>query len=110
MHIFVELWNVRQAWLDLPQADRVAYVEGVGGAMGELAEAGIECICWSHVDDADYPSGHKFMAVWKMPDQSAVELFEKTVEGAGWYNYFEQVNARGALQTPQEVLGDLIGL
>ncbi len=110
MYIFVELWNVKQAWLDMSQEDRGAYVNGVGGAMEELAKAGVECLCWTHVDNKDYLSGHDYIAVWKMPDEATVELFEKTVEGAGWYNYFEQVNARGVMDTPQDVLGHLVGL
>lgn len=110
MYLFVELWNVRQAWLDLSTDERQAYANGVGGAVGQLLEAGIEIIGWSKLDVAEYPSGYVYMAVYKMPSLAAVELFEKTVSEAGWYNYFEQINARGTLESPVDVLGQLVAL
>jgi len=30
------------------------------------------------------------------------------VEGAGWYTYFDQVNAMGNASGPQEVIGKMI--
>jgi len=39
-----------------------------------------------------------------------VKLFEDTVEQAGWYNYFEQVNAKGKLATPEEIIGQIMNL
>jgi hypothetical protein len=32
------------------------------------------------------------------------------VEQAGWYSYFEQVNARGAMSTPEEIIGQIMNL
>jgi hypothetical protein len=45
-----------------------------------------------------------------MPDEKAVKLFEDTVEQAGWYNYFEQVNAGGKLSTPDDIIGQIMKL
>ena len=36
--------------------------------------------------------------------------FEEIVEGAGWYNYFEQVNVMGEEQTPQDVLPEMMAV
>lgn len=111
MHIFVELWNARPEWLALSEEERGSYMQQVGAGMGELAKAGIEVVCWAVNDpDTSHRCGYQYIAVWKMPDASAVKLFEETVEQAGWYNYFEQVNARGRLATPEDVIGHIMKL
>jgi len=109
MHIFVELWNPRPEWLALSEKERGDYMQQVGAGMGELAAAGIEVVGWAVNDpDTSHRYGYQYLAVWKMPDASRVRLFEETVEQAGWYNYFEQVNARGTLATPEEVIGRIM--
>ncbi len=45
-----------------------------------------------------------------MPDKGLVQQFEETVEQAGWYKYFDQINARGELGTPESVIGDMVNL
>ncbi|MGZ3914987.1 MAG: DUF6616 family protein, partial [Flavisolibacter sp.] len=42
------------------------------------------------------------------PNREAAQGFEKMVEGAGWYNYFDQVNVMGNAGSPQEVIGQMI--
>jgi hypothetical protein len=111
MHIFVELWNARPEWLALSDEERGNYMQQVGAGMGELAKAGIEVVTWAVNDpDTSHRCGYEYLAVWKMPDSKAVKLFEETVEQAGWYNYFEQVNAGGAMSTPEEIIGRLMNL
>jgi hypothetical protein len=106
MHVFVELWNARPEWLALSGQERDEYLRQVGAGMQELAKAGIEAVCWAANDpDTSHRCGYQYLAVWKMPDEKAVKLFEDTVERAGWYRYFEQVNARGPFATPDEILG-----
>jgi len=39
-----------------------------------------------------------------------VKEFEKVVEAAGWYNYFDQVNVSGEAQTAQEIIGKMVEL
>ena len=76
-----------------------------------LDKAGIEVVSWAENDpDTSHRCGYQYLAVWKMPDEKAVKLFENTVEQAGWYNYFEQVNARGAMSTPEEIIGRIMNL
>jgi hypothetical protein len=36
--------------------------------------------------------------------------FEAIVEGAGWYNFFDQVNVSGSPMTPEEVIGKMLEL
>lgn len=111
MHVFVELWNARPEWLALSRQERGDYMQQVGNGMQELARAGIEVICWAANDpETPHRCGYQFVAVWKMPDDKAVRLFEETVEQAGWYDYFEQVNARGRLSSPEEIIGRILEL
>jgi len=112
MYIFVEIWNVKPAWLALEQSQRAEYMQNVGSAIQSLSEQGIELISWSKRDsDTPYASKYQYFAVWKMPNQDAVTTFENAVEGAGWYNYFEQENLRGQFEaTPGPVNTELISL
>jgi hypothetical protein len=111
MHIFVELWNARPEWLALSEQERGNYMQEVGAGMEELARAGIEVVCWAANDpDTAHRCGYAYLAVWKMPDEKAVKLFEETVERAGWYDHFDQVNARGTFSTPEEIIGRIMNL
>ncbi len=111
MHVFVELWNARPEWRALSEEERGNYMQQVGAGMGELARAGIEVVCWAANDPhTSHRCGYDYLAVWKMPDEKAVKLFQETVEQAGWYDYFEQVNAGGAMSTPEEIIGRIMQL
>ena len=50
------------------------------------------------------------MAIWTFPNQEAADGFQQLVEGAGWYNYFEQVNIMGEENSAQKIIGQLIQL
>jgi uncharacterized protein (TIGR02246 family) len=112
-HLYVELWNPTQAWLDLSPEDRKAYFTKVGGEIQKLTGAGVEVLGFA-VNDNDketpHRSDHRYVAVWEMPSKEQVKMLEDSVSQAGWYNYFEQVNARGKLVSPPTALEDMISL
>lgn len=112
MHLYVELWNARPEWLALSIDERENYISKVGPGIKKLNEAGVELVGFA-LNDPDTPhrSDHRYLAVWKMPDgESQVNLLEETLEEAGWHEYFEQVNARGALVDPSVALRDMVQL
>lgn len=110
-HLYVELWNAKQAWLDLNTAERQAFFTKVGGEIKKLTEAGIEVLGFAVNDEeTPYRSEHRYIAVWKMPSKEHVEMLENSVSQAGWYDYFEQVNARGELIPPPVALEDMVKL
>ena len=111
MYLYIELWKARPAWLALSQGERATYMAQLGPGIEGLLQAGIEIVGWA-VSDADTPyrADYQYLAAWKMPDRSAVQLLEQTVAQAGWYGYFEQVNARGELVSPGVVIGDMVSL
>ena len=109
MKMYIELWKAKQAWTDLSQEERGNYMTQLGPAIQQLVESGVEIINWGAIDKTTYNKvDYDFFAVWKFPSQESAESFEKLVEGAGWYNYFDQVNAMGNPTTAQEVIGQLI--
>lgn len=111
MYLYVELWKAKPTWMALPQQQRGEYMAQLGPAIAGVLGAGVELVGWAVAnDDTPYPADFRYIAVWKMPNEGHVRQFEKTVEGAGWYNYFEQVNARGELTPPDPVIGDMINL
>ena len=110
MHLYVEAWKARPAWLALPPAERERFMATVGQAIGNQLAAGCELVGVT-VNDAAVPRGadYPYMAVWKMePDH--VPAFEDTWERVGWHTYFEQVNLRGALVDPDTFAAHQVGL
>ena len=111
MKMYIELWKATQAWIDLSKEERGNYMSQLGPAIQQLVESGVEIINWGAIDSNTYNKvDYDFFAVWKFPSQESAESFEKLVEGAGWYNYFRQVNAMGNPVTAEEVIGQLINM
>ena len=111
MKMYLELWNATPAWKELSQEERGNYMGQLGPAIQQLMESGVEIISWGFNDaDTFKRAGYDFFAVWKFPDEQTAQGFEKMVEGAGWYTYFEQVNVMGDASTPQDIIGKMIGM
>jgi len=111
MKYYIEGWNAKQAWLDLDQEQRGAYMAQLGPSIQQMAEQGVEIISWGLNDpDTDHRLPFDFFAIWKFPSDEMAKTFEGVVNGAGWYNYFEQQNIKGNPASPQDVIGHLIGL
>jgi hypothetical protein len=73
--------------------------------MQELTSTGIELLGFAVTDaDAPYGTDYPYMAVWRVPSLELARHFESSVQATGWHDYFEQVNARGELQPPAQVL------
>lgn len=109
MHTFIELWNPTDRWRELSAEERKAFMEGVGQGMEQLSAAGVETLGWGSMDGGiDAPAPYRYFAIWRAPDAHGIEVMQAAVAESGWYDLFEQVNAGGALQTPDEVIADLI--
>lgn len=110
-HLYVELWTPKQTWLDLSKEERQEYFNKVGGEMQKLANEGIKVLGFAINDkETPYRSKHQYVAVWQMPSKKHVEMLEESVSQTGWYNYFEQVNARGELIPPPVALENMLRL
>lgn len=111
MITYIELWKAKQDWLDLSQEERGNYMTALGPAIQQLTENGVQILSWGKNEASTFARGdYDYFAVWSFPNQESAGQFEKMVEGAGWYNYFDQVNVMGNTDSPQAVIGQLIGL
>lgn len=103
MYLYVELWKARPAWLALSREQRGAWMDGLLTGLQEQLRSGVEVLGFARSDaDTPLPAGYDFVAAWRMPSKAAAERFERFVEGAGWHDYFEQVNARGRTMETEE--------
>lgn len=111
MITYIELWKAKQAWHDLPKEERGTYMTALGPAIQKMMENRVQIVSWGVNDSSTFSKAdYDYFAVWTFPDAEAAKDFEKVVEGAGWYNYFDQVNAMGTAGSPQEVIGKMIAL
>lgn len=110
MKLFLEMWKPKQQWLEMSREERAEYIEGIGPSIEGLLEAGVELVgIGLNDEDTDQRADYGFWAVWRMPEELVPE-FEKTVREDGFYDYFEQINARGEARPPEEVFERLVGL
>ena len=111
MKTYIELWKAKPAWHDMSQQERGDYMNQLGPAIQGLLDSGVKIISWGINEDSTFKKAdYDFFGVWEFPDEAAVKPFEELVEGAGWYNYFEQINVCGTASTPDEVIGKMISL
>ena len=109
MYLYVELWRVRPAWLELSQADRKSWMDKLLAGLQQQLQSGVEAVgLVSNDGDTPHSSGYDFLAVWKMPNKEAAQQFEDFVEDSGLHEYFEQVNTRGQMAEMEEVVSALL--
>ena len=98
MHLYIELFTAKDAWLELGPEQREAYVQQVGSSMQGVLDAGAELVGSGTTDPGtSQHAGFDYFAVWKLPNAEVVREFEEGIERDRWYDYFEQVNASGEL-------------
>ncbi|MEM7036649.1 MAG: DUF6616 family protein [Bacteroidota bacterium] len=111
MVYFIEIWNAKPAWHALSTQERGEYMTNVGAAIQGLLEKGVKVLTWSNNDPAtSYRADFDYFAIWTFPDQDSADAFQGLVEGAGWYNYFEQSNLMGKEATAEDIIGQLVQL
>ena len=103
--VFIELFNYKDSWRDLPAAAREEYASAVLAAVTRQREDGIEVIGWGFNDPAtDRRAPYDFYCVYITQSAEFQRGFEAEVGATGWYDYFEQVNVSGAISTPEALL------
>lgn len=109
MITYIELWKSKPTWIGLSADERGNYLNALGPAIQQLLESGVQIISWGKNETATFnKADYDYFAVWSFPDADSAKNFEQMVEGAGWYNYFDQVNAMGSATSPQDVMGQMI--
>ncbi len=111
MKIFIEFWKAKDAWHQLTKDERIAYMGQIGPAMEDLVSKGVTIDSWGlNTDTSPFKADYDFYAITKLPSQELLDGFQSTVEGAGWYNYFEQINVSGDDIGVEAVIGKMIEL
>ena len=111
MHLYIELFKAKDAWLQLSVEQRAEYMQRVGSSMQGIVDAGATLVAVGATDPGtSRHAGYDFYAVWQMPDRATVRRFEEGIERDRWYDYFEQVNASGEVADFAEVARSVIGL
>ncbi|MGC0362037.1 hypothetical protein ABH922_000021 [Rhodococcus sp. 27YEA15] len=102
--VVVELWKANAAFANLSRSDRIELFEGVRNSVKSLD--GCTTLGWGRIDGSgdSRASGFDWFAIWEV---ASVEYFLDSVQGSGWYDYFDQVNVHGELKSVDEV-SDLI--
>lgn len=110
MYLFVECWKARKEWFELTSDEQAAYMAELGKGIGELMKVGVEIVSWTFNDPSTSKRApYDYVAVWKFPTKEFAAQFEQIVEGSGWYNYFDQINLKGEVSTPEACIGQMIG-
>lgn len=110
MHqIFIGLYRYRQAWTDLPAAERESFVNRIAGAIGDLQSRGVEVLGFGANDpEIDCRAPYDFLGAYRVPDPGTRRLIEAGIAASGWYGYFDQINIGGTALTPLGALSQNI--
>ena len=108
MYLYLELWKAKDEWRALTEVERETFVGGLAPSISKLTEQGVELIGFSFNDeDVIHRADFTYMAAWRMPSKDLALQMEHLVNDAGFYHYFEQINARGEVSPPETVLLDM---
>lgn len=92
-----ELYTPRPAWLALDHHRRVAFFEDIGAGMAQLSALGVEAIAFGQTDASKiHAASQQFFAIWRFPDEAALNALLDGISASGWHDYFDTVNAAGA--------------
>ncbi|WP_029076462.1 DUF6616 family protein [Kaistia adipata] len=97
MHYLAELYTPRPAWLALDQSGRAAFFNTIGAGMTPLAAHGIEMLAFGETDRSKpHAATEPFFAIWRFPDEAALDALLAGIAATGWHDYFETRNAAGS--------------
>ncbi|MCV9906357.1 hypothetical protein OIV19_01835 [Brucella sp. HL-2] len=96
-YYLAELYSPKSSWHALSPEDRQGFFEKVGAGMGGLAALGIEALALGPVDATKpYAPKQSFFAIWRFPDEAALDMLIAGITATGWHDYFDTINATGA--------------
>ncbi len=91
-----ELYTPKPAWLALPAEARSAYFDRVGAGMETLLAMGVEPVAFGAIEAGKlHAAPQTFFALWRFPDQAALDALLAGIAATGWHDYFDTINAAG---------------
>lgn len=95
-HYLAELYSPKSSWYALDAEGRQAFFEKVGAGMSGLGALGIEALALGPVDATKPFAPHQsFFAIWRFPDEAALDMLIAGITATGWHDYFDTINAAG---------------
>ncbi|CAN7448335.1 hypothetical protein LJR257_002765 [Ensifer adhaerens] len=95
-HYLSELYTSKRTWLSLDAVARQQFFETVGHGMAKLSDLGVEPIAFGEVDAGKlHAASQSYFAIWRVPDEAALDALVSGIAAAGRHDYFETINAAG---------------
>lgn len=111
MHLLIEIWTPKPAWLALNPSDRRTFVDGVLAAVQPVMTEDLVLLGSGLArDDLPHALPCRYFAVWKATQAAQLEAFAALLVQAGWYTYFDQVNVGGQHMPLGKVLSHQVEL
>ena len=112
MYLYIELWKALPAWLSLSQQEREEYMSQAGPYIKPVIDTeGVDFFSLlNDSPDKSHRADYAYGNIWKMPNKELINQLEKAVEEAGWHQYFEQINAAGAVVSLETQLDNALKL
>lgn len=93
-HYFIELYTPKPSWLEMPAERRTAFLDVVNSAMNIFSNLGVNILYLGKCDPSvSFASSHLFMGIWSFEDPQVRHELLSGIETAGWYDYFDHINA-----------------
>jgi hypothetical protein len=111
MNIYIELWKSKDAWLSLPLDERQSYMAQMQPSIRVFLEKGAKIHSWGTNNKAnDLKADYTWFAIWEFPNDELITEFEALLQGAKWYDYFEQINISGDNVGPESTIGSMLNI
>jgi hypothetical protein len=95
-YYLTELYTAKPAWRALSSEQRQEFFVSVGAGMPALMALGIEPVTMGKVDGSKLHAAEQtFFAVWRCPNDAALETLVGGIAETGWHDYFDTLNAGG---------------
>ncbi len=116
MQILAIVWQPNGAWEALSDDAKLGYLKTLDDYINQGRAGGMVVLGWSPIDRT-LPKAPKegFVGVFGVSDAAQVHEFEKVVEAADWYKYFDStnisINLDGATEVePHKIYARMLGL
>ncbi|NOK02953.1 MULTISPECIES: DUF6616 family protein [Myxococcus] len=83
----VELYTPNASWKALPAERRQQFLDGIQTGMGGPSSLGIEMLALGETArSVERASEHRFLGIWRVPDQQARDALLAGSKASGWYD------------------------
>jgi hypothetical protein len=116
MRIVAIVWHPNARWHGLDDKAKLDYLKSLDSYINSGRAAGLVVLGWSRIDlTLPRAPAEGFIGVFGVPGAAEAHDFEKVVEEADWYEYFDSTNISISLvgsteAEPHKVYAQLLGV